>query len=62
MKIPYVSRVGGDDPLMRLFSVRHKFPDAWNSFYRPVDPDAVIQRLDLDLVRARFPYHSTASR
>jgi len=40
---------------VRMFSVRHEYPDAWHRFLHPLgdQQDAV---LDLDLSASRFPY------
>src|SRR5207244_6556629 len=40
--------------LVRAFSARHEFPDAWNAFLRPA-PTEVGQTLALDLAADRFP-------
>jgi hypothetical protein len=42
--------------LVRLFSVRHDFPDAWHRWLHPADPHPELV-LDLDLSRNRFPYY-----
>jgi hypothetical protein len=41
--------------LVRMFNVRHEFPDAWYRFLHPLD-DQLDAVLDLDLSASRFPY------
>jgi hypothetical protein len=43
-------------PLMRSFSARHEFPDAWYRFLRPADQNAISQQMTLDVSIERFPY------
>jgi hypothetical protein len=52
-----------NQPLARLFSVRHEFPNEWNRFLHPADPDAdkkIVHSLAIDLGRERFPFQFRA--
>jgi hypothetical protein len=53
---PEPTLMGQALPQIRLFSVRHDFPDAWHRFLHPAESQPAPV-LDLDLVRDRFPYH-----
>ena len=51
------------EPLARLFSLRHEFPNEWNRFLHPADPAAgkmIVHSLPIDLGRERFPFQFRA--
>lgn len=41
---------------MRLFSVKHEFPNEWYRFLRPTDQNAASQSMTMDLAMERFSY------
>ena len=55
-QIPPVEALAAPRSLVRLFSVRHDFPDAWHRWLHPATPLSEVV-LDLDLSRNRFPYY-----
>jgi hypothetical protein len=55
----FTSLDGKPQPLTRLFSVRHEFPEAWNELTQPVPADAppeVTRVLTLPITKDRFPF------
>jgi hypothetical protein len=42
--------------LVRLFSLRHEFPDNWYRFLNPGGGSATTQSMTIDLTTIRFPY------
>ena len=52
-----------NQPLARLFSLRHEFPNEWNRFLHPADPavgEKIVHSLAIDLGRERFPFQFRA--
>jgi hypothetical protein len=46
----------GGPSQVRLFSLRHEYPNDWYRFVTPVDPNSLTQTLTLDLPMERFPF------
>jgi hypothetical protein len=53
---PAPALMGQALPQVRMFSVRHDFPDAWHRWLHPA-PDQTWLALELDLSRRHFPYY-----
>jgi peptidoglycan hydrolase-like protein with peptidoglycan-binding domain len=59
LKSAFTTLDGKPQPLTRVFSLRHEFPEAWNELTQPVPADAtgeVTRVLTLPITKDRFPF------
>ena len=65
LKSTFTTLDGKPQPLTRLFSLRHEFPEAWNELTQPVPADVtgeVTRVLTLPITKDRFPFITLARK